>query len=250
MDYITLSFIVWNFGVMGMVSIHWKGPLILQQAYLIFVSALMALIFIKYLPNWTTWVVLAVIALWDLFAVLAPCGPLRILVETAQERNEQIFPSLIYSSGVIYTLTPDEEDRSDPVPAERRNRSNWSRNRSNEAQGSTASVPQRSASRQMEEVVVEEEVEEDHGIKLGLGDFIFYSILVGKASSYGDWNTTLACFVAILIGLCLTLMFLAIFKKALPALPFSIAFGLFFYFVTSLIITPFMDSLSVQQVFL
>jgi len=278
MDYITLAIVIWNFGMVGMISIYWKAPLLLQQAYLIFISALMALIFIKYLPDWTTWAVLGVISLWDLFAVLAPFGPLRILVETAQERNEQIFPSLIYSSGVMYAMV-GMADKDAPVAPKRSSREgsgasrssgrgderdgfgeNW-RSEGEERERRRGPVREETSTRR--EVVREptglapglagqemEEDEEDRGVKLGLGDFIFYSILVGKASSYGDWNTTLACFVAILIGLCLTLVFLALFRRALPALPISITFGLVFYFVTREIVTPFTDALSAKQIFI
>ena len=191
MDWITLAIVLWNFGVVGMICIHWKGPLIMQQAYLIFISALMALVFIKYLPDWTTWVVLGAISVWDLFAVLAPCGPLRILVETAQQRNEQIFPSLIYSAGVVYALVGATDNNQDPqeqpeAPPRRQNR-----RRQEGAVVDDAQHPQ-------QQPLEENPEEEDRGIKLGLGDFIFYSILVGKASSYGDWNTTIACFVAIM----------------------------------------------------
>uniref|UniRef100_A0A0A9XDD3 Presenilin n=1 Tax=Lygus hesperus TaxID=30085 RepID=A0A0A9XDD3_LYGHE len=271
-DSITMAFIMWNFGVMGMIAIHWKGPLHVQQAYLIFLAALMALIFIKYLPEWTTWVVLAVISIWDLFAVLTPKGPLRILVETAQERNEQIFPALIYSSTVMYTLVgmarvdQSQVGRNSPQSPSNYSRVNgeggftreWeegidarnaARTRAMDANADASRVPPvRIQDPNFSNQLRDEE--EEKGVKLGLGDFIFYSVLVGKASSYGDWNTTVACFVAILIGLSLTLLLLAIFKKALPALPISIAFGLFFYFSTSEIVQPFCDTLNTRQIFI
>jgi presenilin 1 len=319
MDYITVALLMWNFGVVGMVSIHWKGPLRLQQAYLIMVSSLMALIFIKYLPDWTTWVVLGIISIWDLVAVLCPRGPLRILVETAQERNEPIFPALIYSSTMVWTIgmadsnnseearkkkkkkkkpdttvngdatsvdgtvnlaartnsedLGDEEDGGfrynlySEAEQERRARrqdqmsnhstdSQRARNAASALSGTDTEVrvvqPRREGPRRegpRRESPPQEE-EEERGVKLGLGDFIFYSVLVGKASSYGDWNTTLACFVAILIGLCFTLLLLAIIRKALPALPISITFGLIFYFATSQLVAPFMDRCSGSQVYI
>ncbi|XP_026745329.1 presenilin homolog isoform X2 [Trichoplusia ni] len=268
MDYITLVFVMWNFGGMGMIVIHWKGPLRLQQAYLIFIAALMALVFIKYLPEWTTWAVLAVISIWDLIAVLTPKGPLRILVETAQERNEPIFPALIYSSTVMYCLAATTPPPPGRGTADERRAARESGGAGDAAGFDAAwqaraqqqrrlrvdsSQPPRYTTRLERSPAPAQQPaldDEEKGVKLGLGDFIFYSVLVGKASSYGDWNTTLACFVAILIGLCLTLLLLAILKKALPALPISITFGLIFYFATRCVVKPFADALAAEQVFI
>lgn len=356
MDIYTLSVIIWNFGVVGMICIHWKGPLLLQQAYLITISAFLALVFIRCLPDWTVWTVLAIVSVWDLVAVLCPCGPLRILVETAQERNEPIFPALIYSSTMMWevvsilhattvasTMIPiismaDSQQSSQEskkssnkqkidsrrhqgtsaAPSRRTNRHNpsgldkqtkrnqhpveiqyedgsdppevgfvqpviepirvldevWQRP-TVRALNSTA--PPQDSSQPTSRIVstrvsrntvsstqpgeigvnnnqrharVESQTEEERGVKLGLGDFIFFSVLVGKASSYGDWTITMSCFVAILVGLCLTLSLLAVFRKALPALPISIAFGLSSFFLSYLFVVPFAEKLTLNQVFI
>ena len=89
--------------------------------------------------------------------MLTPRGPLKVLVETAEQRNEPI-PGLVY---------------------------------------------------------------EGHGIKLGLGDFVFYSLLVGRAC-LSSITAFAACAIAVLAGLCATLALLPVLERVLPALPISV----------------------------
>jgi len=86
------------------------------------------------------------------------------------------------------------------------------------------------------------------GIKLGLGDFIFYSMLVGKAAMT-DTMTSAAAFLAILAGLGLTLACLSAYERALPALPFSIALGVSFYLLCLWVMEGHLVPLATRNVF-
>jgi len=199
-DWITYSFIVWNFSIVGLAAIFYYAPTKLNQAYLILVSALLAIFFTR-LPEWTTWAILAAIALYDIFAVLCPSGPLKVLVETAQERQEPI-PALLYN-GSITMMMGTEEQLPEP--------------------------PKKS-------------------VKLGLGDFVFYSVLVGRAAMY-DMISVYTCFIAIITGLFFTLILLAIFRKALPALPISIFLGIIFFSLSKIFLVPYTLLLGASGVF-
>ncbi|KAN0050199.1 hypothetical protein ACTA71_003305 [Dictyostelium dimigraforme] len=188
LDYITFAFLIFNFTICGIIGVFWYAHQYVNQLYLVIISVLMAISLTR-LPQWTIFTLLVIVAIYDLFAVLCPRGPLKVLVELSQERNENI-PALVYETG----------------------------------KGS------------------------DSNLKLGLGDFIFYSLLISRAALV-HMSCVFSTFVAILTGLFLTLLCLAIFKKALPALPISIFLGILFYYVSDNFLTPFIEALTLSQIF-
>ena len=82
----------------------------------------------------------------------------------------------------------------------------------------------------------------DNNIKLGLGDFIFYSVLVSKAAENG-FASWLSCFLSTLAGLGGTLVLLSVYHKALPALPISIFLAVTMFVLTIYCMEPWIQDL-------
>lgn len=64
--------------VLGILSLFFMPvPLFLKQCYTVWVGICVAYIF-THIPEWTSWVLLVIMALYDLAAVLMPGGPLKV----------------------------------------------------------------------------------------------------------------------------------------------------------------------------
>jgi len=87
------------------------------------------------------------------------------------------------------------------------------------------------------------------GAQLGLGDFVLYSVLVGLVGVQGDWPITLATFLSLQIGLCVTLCAVAVCERPVPALPVSIFLAMAVHFATSFLLSTLFRQLSASQIF-
>ncbi|CAM8980851.1 unnamed protein product [Rhodiola kirilowii] len=307
-DSVTFCLLLFNFTVVGVLSIFSVGvPIIVRQSYMVILGIIVAAWFTK-LPEWTTWTLLVALALYDLVAVLAPGGPLKMLVELASTRDEEL-PALVYEArpvvsgstrgrgggrgrsldmlvgGVSDSGSVEMQnvavDRDNPVEVRGDqdhtfltvenggevgetsplvNRRSSDRSNSGHSNATVSNEMSRRSGSGETEIVSEERsplvdmlnmesereqqarVDSDEsysrGIRLGLGDFVFYSVLVGRAAMY-DLMTVYACYLAIISGLGCTLILLSVCRRALPALPISIALGIIFYFLTRLLMEPF-----------
>ncbi|CAK9147962.1 unnamed protein product [Ilex paraguariensis] len=298
-DCITFALGLFNFTVVGVLAVFMsKMAIFVTQGYLVVIGMLVAYWF-TLLPEWTTWVLLVAMALYDLAAVLLPGGPLRLLVELAISRDEDI-PALVYEArpvthpeldrrGVVHRRVWRERSGVDPdLNYSLNNGSNLSSNansasKSNPIIGPVVSVGSDQNQMQLangeesrvsrvdselsapliehrinvqmhshQDTVSSENLALEGiglgasgAIKLGLGDFIFYSVLVGRAAMY-DFTTVYACYLAIVAGLGITLVLLALYQKALPALPVSIMLGVLFYLLARLLLEAFVVQCSVN----
>jgi len=76
----------------------------------------------------------------------------------------------------------------------------------------------------------------DLKLEIGSGDLIFYSAIVAATFiTTNNWLTTLLVIVGVLLGAGLTIYYLLKKKRVLPALPFSMAFGIVMFFIGQLI---------------
>ncbi|PHT26176.1 Presenilin-like protein [Capsicum baccatum] len=281
-DCVSFGLILFNFTVVGVLAVFMsKMAIFVTQGYLVVIAVLVAYWFTM-LPEWTTWVLLVAMALHDLAAVLLPGGPLRLLVELAMSRDEDI-PALVYEARPVI-------DRESVPRGGFMQRRVWRERRENEF-GSDENLDSRSnlnsnvnsisESRSvlerrplygsdenernavdMEDGQVSREDSElaapliQHRINVRMNlqegsndDFALEGIVLGssvaRAAMY-DFMTVYACYLAIIAGLGITLMLLAFYQKALPALPVSVLLGVLFYLLTRLLLEIFVVQCSMN----
>ncbi|KAE9021561.1 hypothetical protein PR002_g12218 [Phytophthora rubi] len=249
-DVFTLLFAMYNFSVVGVLSIFYqKGmPMWLTQTYLVATSVIMAWQLGQF-PEWSTWALVIVLAFYDLCAVLTPCGPLKWLVNLVQQEGRPL-PGLLYEA----EIRRDHSSNAAPVrenvyyQLQLRARLIEFYTKHNPAAISRVDkIVERYHGREAElwhdlyQKYITDEGEVDETIKLGLGDFVFYSVLVSRAAKY-DFSAMIGCLVSVLMGLGGTLFLLGIYQKALPALPISILLAVTMYFWLRVVFVDFASS--------
>lgn len=336
---------LWNFAAVGVLAVFYgKGvPKAVTQGYLICTSVILAW-HLDYFDEYSTWGLLFMLAMYDLCAVLTPCGPLKALVNLMSKDDAPEMPGLLYEAELppearrpgnnnnntsattssagggnqslegrttlglprniavplavarVYNLpvvslpaSSEEIMRSnsggsggnapllgdgpripdDPTPEQlqadvdvelpenggriekiRRNGKTVFMER--DRYGSPKRVlwvdNQGRVFAESAELADGEEEEDKNTIRLGLGDFIFYSVLVAKAAQH-SYTTFLACSLVILAGLGGTLVLLSVYHHALPALPISIVLGIIFYIMTRVFMEPFVEAVMLKPLY-
>lgn len=101
-DKVSFAITIYNFAAVGAVAVFAGQhgiPTVVTQGYLIAISIMVAWQ-LSHFDAWTAWALLVLLALYDLFAVLTPCGPLKALVNLMQREDAPQLPGLLFEARV------------------------------------------------------------------------------------------------------------------------------------------------------
>eukprot|EP00934_Nitzschia_sp_Nitz4_P006149 Nitzschia sp. Nitz4//scaffold2_size372955//19985//21959//NITZ4_000355-RA/size372955-snap-gene-0.58-mRNA-1//-1//CDS//3329546572//6139//frame0 len=98
-DIFSFVYVLWNYAIVGVMAIFFNRgiPKFVTQGYLVASSVAVAWQ-LSYFNTWTAWSLLVMLALYDLFAVLTPCGPLKMLTGLMSRPGAQSLPGLLYEA--------------------------------------------------------------------------------------------------------------------------------------------------------
>jgi presenilin 1 len=225
----------------------WISPDIIKQMVTIYQCIIMILYVLKIAPEWIAWALLPLLAVWDMIAVLLPFGPLYLLINLFQKRKVEVPPMMIYTTGLwfrnqnmnandliirkIFLLSSLNllflSNKTLNYFSKQKNPTNRMKN--NNASSNKQLSKKRPTRKSM----------------LGLGDFIFYSILLAKTVFTSQCNlfAIIIVYLCIIMGMLATTIILIILHRPLPALPISLLIGLAVFFHYNHIGNQFADIL-------
>lgn len=184
-EWVAGTCIAWNLGAGAAWAIVYSSEHRMPLAKPAIVGASVALAWpFLCLDEFTFWVSLAGLVLWDMFAVTSPIGSFRIILAHQQQRTWMgDAPELPH--GLLY--------------------------------------------------------ESDTGFSLGTGDFLFYGVLVGRASMRGVAPAA-AAYLGILIGIALTVMWSFVNRgSSVPALPATLVLGMLLFASMAFLLSPMLS---------
>lgn len=192
--------------------------------FLIYISLLVSNFCIIIFSSEVGWALLVILIIWDMIAVLTPCGPLNLLIKllkSRQKQNEKVFlpPVMIYNT-VIFNSIINEQDM------------------------------QQTSNKTIHDSDTDDETNSPYRPSLGMGDFIFYSLLVGMVRQGHTLITVVTSILNILVGLLATMICLIWFNRALPALPISLTISIINVAIFTYCAEPFAKHLNANLIFI
>ncbi|KAI1717866.1 presenilin domain-containing protein [Ditylenchus destructor] len=209
------------YGTVGSIAFFTNRlPSMFHKFFVVCNCSMVSVYYLRILPGATAWFLPCIISIWDLFTVLSAFGPLRRIEQMAHDYDEQ----------TLKMVTFDTVTRSD---TEMLDENDVTASSSLSAIEDEKVDPPNKVSRTAYDALQDADV-----ARLGMGDFVFYSILVGKAAASGSVPATLNAMVGVVVGLVITLVAFADNEETIPALPISITLGMLFHFGTVFVSEP------------